>query len=75
MRKPKTPARWRRRQSGVPTQNHEVVFSRGIWLCRSCPFVGDYADGVEHIIDHQFIPEPTGVTHFPAERAPYRYSL
>jgi hypothetical protein len=45
----------------VPVTNHEVYISQGAWLCRACPFVGDYDEGSAHIIAHQFAPEATRI--------------
>jgi hypothetical protein len=54
MRNPRTPHKWHRHTSGVPADNHEVHISRGAWLCRACPFVGDFDGGTAHIISQQF---------------------
>ena len=67
MRKPRTPHKWHRFTSGVPATNHEVYISQGAWLCRACPFVGDYDEGSAHIIAHQFTPEAARIIAQPRQ--------
>jgi hypothetical protein len=59
MSKYRTPAKWRRRQAGVPSNNHEVtrLSTLAWWGCCSCDFAGNFCEATTHIIANQFEPE------------------